>query len=304
MIRLVTLYFILISFQLLSQPAAKLDPYFSQLRAGKSPNIPAEVYKPENAKNILVVLSTYLKDTAVIIRSKATLIARVVGTKSTIAAIRQQAVGQILEATKDKSTGNASAAMNYLTEFKKTDFTKTHRDSLTAMFKRNPPYIDVLTRIIGYLEIEELKGELLDLSQNSALGRKERWSAMLALARMNDDRASADMMNRVKRMPVEDAMVYEIFPDLIYSRRPEAIAYLVETLNSDAKNCNSADAENESRIPCAYRVMEMLAPVVEGYPLKLHESGDVMAKDYPAALQLVRDWFTKNKTYSISRSTF
>jgi hypothetical protein len=60
------------------------------------PIIPSEVYKPENAKAILTALPVYLKDTVVIIRSKATLIARVVGTKSTLAPIRQQAVTQII----------------------------------------------------------------------------------------------------------------------------------------------------------------------------------------------------------------
>lgn len=90
-----------------------IENYFMQLRSGKSPNLPTEVYKPENAKAILTSLPVYAKDTMVIVRSKATLIARVVGTKSTLAPIRQQAVTQIIEAASDKSTGNAGAALNY-----------------------------------------------------------------------------------------------------------------------------------------------------------------------------------------------
>ena len=300
---LILILFIHISLVTVAQQKA-LDTYFSQLRPGKSQNIPPEVYKPENAKSTLMALDVYAKDTLDIIRSKAALITRVVGTRSVVSAIRQQSVTQLIGAAKDKSTGNAGVALNYLTEFKKSDFTKVHRDSLIALFKRNPPYIDVLAKLIGFLDIQELKNDLFAMSQQSTLGRKERWSAILALARMNDERAVNDMMNRVKRMPVMDGVVYEVFPDLVYTRRPEAIAYLVEALNSDAKNCNSADAEREARIPCAYRVMEMLAPVIEGYPLKLDESGDVVAKDYPAALQLTRDWFTKNKSYKILTATF
>ena len=97
-----------------------VDTYFSQLRSNKSPNLPTEVYKPEHAKTILNALPVYLQDTVVIIRSKATLIARVVGTRSTLAPIRQQAVTQVIQAANDKSTGNAGAALTYLTEFKKT----------------------------------------------------------------------------------------------------------------------------------------------------------------------------------------
>lgn len=303
MARLFTIVFIFITVLAFGRQKA-LDNYFAQVRTGKSPNLPAEVYKPENAKAILTALPAYAKDTVVIVRSKATLIARVVGTKSTLNPIRQQAVTQIIQAASDKSTGNVGAALNYLTEFKKTDFTKVHRDSLTVLFKRNPPYIDVLAKLIGFLDMKELKNDLFAMSQQSTLGRKERWSAMLALARMNDDRAITDIMNRVKRMPVTDPVVYEIFPDLVYTRRPEAVVYLIEALNSDAKNCNSADAERESRIPCAYRVMEMLAPVIDGFPLKLDESGDVVATDYPAALQLARDWFVKNENYTILRDKY
>lgn len=303
MARLFTIVFIFITALAFGRQKA-LDNYFAQVRTGKSPNLPAEVYKPENAKAILTALPAYAKDTVVIVRSKATLIARVVGTKSTLNPIRQQAVTQIIQAASDKSTGNVGAALNYLTEFKKTDFTKVHRDSLTTLFKRNPPYIDVLAKLIGFLDMKELKNDLFAMSQQSTLGRKERWSAMLALARMNDDRAITDIMNRVKRMPVTDPVVYEIFPDLVYTRRPEAVVYLIEALNSDAKNCNSADAERESRIPCAYRVMEMLAPVIDGFPLKLDESGDVVATDYPAALQLARDWFVKNENYTILRDKY
>lgn len=305
MIKSVTIFLMLISPPLFGQPADRLlNNYFAEIRSGKSPNIPQEVYKPENAKSILTTLNTYSNDTLVVVRSKAALITRVVGTKSAVSAIRQQSVTQLIGAAKDKSTGNAGAALNYLTEFKKNDFTKVHHDSLQRLFKRNPPHIDVLAKLIGFLEMKELKNDLFAMSQQSTLGRKERWSAILALARMNDEAAVTDMMNRVKRMPVTDGVVYEVFPDLVYTRRPEAIAYLVEALNSDAKNCNSADAEREARIPCAYRVMEMLAPVIEGYPLKLDESGDIDTKDYPAALQLARDWFTKNKNYKILTTTF
>ena len=195
-----------------------IDGYFKDIQRHKSPNLPTEIYKAENAKAILIALPVYAKDTVVLIRSKAALLARVVGTKSTVAPIRQQAVTQIIQAASDKNTGNAGSALNYLTEFKKTDFTKVHRDSLVALFKRNPPYIDVLAKLVGFLGITELKNNLFTLSQNSTLGRKERWSAMLALARMNDAAAVNDIMNRVKRMPVTDAVVYEIFPDLFLRR--------------------------------------------------------------------------------------
>src|SRR5688572_23164425 len=89
-----------------------LDIYFSQLRQGKSPSIPQEVYKAENVKSTLTALNAFSKDTLIIVRSKAALITRAVGTKSAVNAIRQQSVTLLINAANDKSTGNAGAALN------------------------------------------------------------------------------------------------------------------------------------------------------------------------------------------------
>ena len=157
---------------------------------------------------------------------------------------------------------------------------------------------------MGYLEIQTSKNDLYNLSQDQSLGRKDRWTAMLALARMNDEQAITDVLNRVKRMPLTDAVVYDIFPDLVFTRRPEAISFLVEAIYSDAKNCESPNSDNAERIPCAYRIMEMLAPVIENYPLKQNASGDIETTDYTGALQQVRNWFKSYTNYSILRDTY
>jgi hypothetical protein len=303
MTKLLTILFFFTTTLLFGQTKA-LDNFFAQVRAGKYPNIPAEVNKPESATTLLNALPIYFKDTMVLVRSKAAAIARTIGTKSKVATVRTKAVQQLLNATRDKNSGNTGAALMYLTEFKKTDFSKANKDSLHNLLKRRSAHIDVVMKLIGYLEMQEANNELYALSQDVAMGRKERWTSMLALARMGDDRAAEDIMNRVKRMPVTDAVVYEIFPDLVYSRSQEAITYLVEALNSDAKNCESANAESEEKIPCAYRVMEMLAPVIENYPLKLSESGDIETTDYPGALQKVRDWFKINRQYKILKDRY
>jgi hypothetical protein len=105
-------------------------------------------------------------------------------------------------------------------------------------------------------------------------------------------------------LPVNDEVVYQIYPDLVYTRQKEIVALLIGQLNSDVKNCESADAERPANIPCAYRVMEMLAPAIEGYPVKLDASGDIDAKDYTEALQKVRTWFKEHPDYKISKDKF
>jgi hypothetical protein len=295
--------FTALPFLLHAQPKA-LDSYFSELRAGKYPNIPAAVHNPDNALPYLEALTPYLKDTVTLIRAKAAGASYTIGVNSRVSTVRTKAVQQLINAARDPNTGNGGSALNFLTQFKKNDFTKASKDSLVNFIKRRPAHLDVAVKLAGFLELNQTTNDLYAISQDANLGRKERWSAMLALARMNDELAAQEVMSRVKRMPVGDAVVYQIFPDLAYTRRKEAIAFLLETLNSDAKNCESADAERANRIPCAYRVMEMLAPVIENYPLKLSEGGDIETTDYPAALQSVRNWLQEHPDFKISKDTY
>ncbi|MBI3218932.1 MAG: hypothetical protein HYZ44_05445 [Bacteroidetes bacterium] len=282
----------------------KLENYFAQTRAGKYPTIPIEIAKPENASSALNALSTYLNDSTVVIRQRAASLSRYIGTQSNVNSIRAKAINQLVFASKDKDSGNVGAALLYLTEFRKKDFSKSNLDTLYSIFKRKQAHLNILIRLMGYLEIQTSKNDLYNLSQDQSLGRKDRWTAMLALARMNDEQAITDVLNRVKRMPLTDAVVYEIFPDLVFTRRPEAISFLVEAIYSDAKNCESPNSDNAERIPCAYRIMEMLAPVIENYPLKQNASGDIETTDYTGALQQIRNWFKANKNYTILRDTY
>ena len=293
-----TILLLLITATALAQTKS-LDNYFAQIRVGKYANVPAEVNKPELASGLLKSLSVYVMDTMPVVRARAAGLVRTIGLQSKVQSVRTQAVQQLMTAAKDKDTGNAGVVLNYLTGFRKNDFSVAAKDSLYAYFQRKSGNINTLIRLLGYLNVQKAKNELFSLSQDGAAGRKDRWAALLALSRMGDEQAINDVMNRVKRMPVSDALVYEVFPDLVYTRRREAFNYLLETLYSDAKNCESADPERPSRIPCAYRVMEMLAPAIGSYPLKLSDSGDAVTSDYPAALTQVREWFQVNKEFKI-----
>ena len=99
-----------------------LESYFSQVRVGKYPNLPAEVNKPENAATVLNSLAAYLHDSIAVVRTRAASITRLIGTRSKINTIRNKAVQQLTSAIKDADTGNAGAALTFLTEFKKNDF--------------------------------------------------------------------------------------------------------------------------------------------------------------------------------------
>jgi len=301
----IALLFVGVCFELHAQDTKKtLTAYFSEVRAGKYQSIPKNLFQPENAKTTLSLLVPYLKDTASVVRAKAYAIAQLAGGTARQDNLREDAVAKLVDGIKDKDSGNAGLALGYLTGFKKEDFTAVSKDTLLALFKRKTPHYDELIRLIGFLELKQSQNDLRSLAQQSTASKKDRWSALLALARMDDAYAIESVMTRVKKLPVNDEVVYEIFPDLVYTRQRAIFDLLIDALNNDAKNCESANAEYDAKIPCAYRVMEMLAIAVSNYPLTVDASGDINTKDYKAALETVREWFKKNKAFTIVKSNY
>jgi hypothetical protein len=284
-------------------PEKLLSIYFTEVRTGKFPAIPKPLSLPENAKSTLSLMTPYLQDTMVDVRSKAYTIIHVVGDNSRQPHVREAVVTQLVAACKDNDSGNTGLALDYLTEFKQDEFTPAARDSVRSLFKRKISHFDQLLRIIGFLGLTDLTDVIKPYTQ-PGIPQSLRWSAIVSLTRMGNFEAANDMMKRVKKLPVNDEIVYKIFPDLAYSRNPEAINYMIEAMKSDDKNCLSANADNEQPIPCGYRVMEQLAPVIENYPLTLDNSGDIKTKDYPTALNTVREWFAKHTNFKIRQDNF
>lgn len=281
-----------------------LSVYFSEVRSGKYQSIPKNLFQPENAKSTLTSVVPYLKDSSAIVRAKAYALVQLVGNTTRQDNLREDAVTKLAEGVKDRDSGNAGLAIGYLQGFRKEDYTSAVKDTLVNIFGRRPPHLKEYIKLIGFLELTQTRDDLRALAQQGNASRQDRWAALLALARMDDRYATDDVIKRVSKLPVNDEVVYQIYPDLVYTRRKEIIGILIDQLNSDAKNCESADAERPANIPCAYRVMEMLAPAIEGYPVKLDASGDIDAKDYTEALQKVRTWFRSHPDYKINKDKF
>jgi hypothetical protein len=262
--------------------------------------------QPANAGDVLKALPLYYNDTLKQVRAKAYLLGRSIGLKAKKSSVRQLAVMQLVNACKDKDSGNTGQLFGYLTKFKKEDFNSKAKDSLSSLVRRKPSHYDQLLRLAGFLDLKNVTTEirLATQPQPNVPGKRDRWAAELALARMGDEATVTSILQRVKKLGVNNDVVYDVFPDLVYTRQQPLLDYMIVVLNDDSKNCLSADAEREAAIPCAYRVMEQLAPAIKDYPLEIDDSGDVKTKDYPKALAIVRTWFKQQKAYKVNKETY
>lgn len=274
-----------------------IQTYVEQLHQSQSVAAPSALREEKNAKEVIEIAPQYFSDTLSRVRAKMYGLVGEAVVNSKDQNLRQLAVEQLVKASADFE--NLDLLLLKLSAFKKSDFTQASRDTLVVLFRKKPPYLDQLARLVGSLQMTSLKDDLMVLSGPTTSNQRIRWAALLALARMGNAEATQSMMKRVQRLPVNDDVVYEVFPDLIYTRQRQAIDYLIVELKNDEKKCTTADAEDETPITCAYRIMELLAPVIEKYPLEVDTSGDIKTKDYKKSLGTVRAWFEKNKDYGI-----
>jgi hypothetical protein len=221
-----------------------------------------------------------------------------VSSRSAVMNVRRHGVNLLTHVCIDADVEVTGHAIGFLSQFSSIDFSDSAKNEVKQLIHNRINFRKELIRFAGFLQLQDL----IPLIRSYCLADYAppiRWAALLSLSRMGDNEAMSDVIRRVKRLPLNDDVVYSVFPDLIFTRRHEAIEYLVDILNHNTKDCSAADAEREIPIPCGYRVMEQLASVIEGYPLKVDEYGDLIATDYPAALETVRAWFFNNKEFKI-----
>jgi len=276
-----------------------------QLVTGKTVQTDEEIlFMPGNESYTLAGIKTWYNDTLKDIRSRAVTISARMGLKTQEPAFRQEAVKMLVQACDDKDIALAGSAINYLTHFNRRDFVKDTRDSVGTLLKKQLPQFEKLIRLAGFLELKDQEQFLENLLNEKSLSTKLQWSIHLALARMGSSNSIKAILALAKGYPVDDNMVYYVFPDLVYTRQKQVYNYLLEILYNDKKSCTSPNPNYAGHILCGYRVMESLAKVVKDYPLKTSKSGDIITDDYDKALQTTREWFKTHKDYELDMEVY
>lgn len=127
----------------------------------------------------------------------------------------------------------------------------------------------------------------------------------LALVRAGNAEKQENLLKNINRYSVNDDFVYTVVPLLTYTRHREIIDFLWQQVSAENRSCKPADAETKGRIDCAFRIVEYLAPIIEGFPVRYDDEGDLLTTDYPKALAEIRRWYAvHSQDYRIITSTF
>jgi hypothetical protein len=213
------------------------------------------------------------------------------------------AVERLVRSLDDPNGGVAGQLLGYLQAFSPADFNVAAQTVILAKLRNTKiPHYGDLARLAGYLGIggEVLYGHYL----TPDLPVKEKWNLALALARMGKAEELEYCMRKIKNLPVNNNLGNYALPDLIYTRQKQAMDYCLGLLYSDEKLCFSPNPDLSDSFPCGYRIMELLAPVIVGFPVKTDITGQLETDDYVNALQMVRKWLVNNVDYAIKKDTY
>ncbi len=253
-----------------------------------------------NKLAILDSLEVYRIDSISNVRKYAFLIANNLTKNDTNSILNQNVVNFLLKGFNDSNSGICGIVSDFLKDYPKKSYNDNSRNKILELLYLTPPYYHELLKVAGYINPDSTIENITKLLSSGIIKNNEPyWAAKLALARMGDYSAIEFCMRQIKVMEVNDDLVYDYVPDLIYTHQREAIDFLIQLLHSNEKNCESSNAESTEMIVCGYRIMEYLAPVIEEFPLKISDSGDIDTNDYAEALQICRDWFLEHPNYKI-----
>ena len=210
--------------------------------------------------------------------------------------MRRDIVLLLIDGISDPCSFIRNDCVDYLTECKRQDFTPLAIEQFSNLFNSRVWFSKEFVLLAGFIGNVSCLTTLRELANSSIPGQRRLiWHANLALARMGDSKAEEWCLKQIDRIGINDDVTSDLLPGLIYTRQIHTFEFLIQVLNSDEKLCASSNPESDESILCGYRVMEYLAPVIKGYPLKQLPSGDIDTNDYHKALLTTRDWFAKKK---------
>lgn len=276
----------------------------SKVRKDNHPPFPSALLQDgKQHMNLLKQLDSYRKDTLVDVRAKTFYVVKRIGNKSTNSAIKQASIDLLIKGLQDKDNSIKGQVIQALTQFELAHFTEDARKKVLSVLETGTPHLGDLLKLIGFLQVQGAI-PILQSMDNSKLSKEEKWSLLLALARLGDDNSIEKIAHRVESIPTNDDVVEVLVPDLIYTRKVPLIAFAISILNGDKTDCTTTDPDSDEKILCGYRVLEYLAPVVIDFPIAIDTSGDLNVDDYSSALSTARRWFREFQDYQVREDIF
>jgi hypothetical protein len=282
-----------------------LKIYFEKWEKGISTVTEQEILLKGNVEEVISEAERFVADTSASKRYAAYHLLGYLGAKIENKGLRKRAIKQLIFGSNDKDGGIAGNCFRMLTIFDVSDFDTEAKYLLGEMAKKPRSHYEILVKICGWLDINDLNYDFRRLIEEKKGSVHDRWFIRLAMARMGEKDMIDYVLDRIENIKVNDDVVYELIPDVVYVRQKVLFDYLLNIIESDDKECNSSNPDSDEKIICAYRVIEQVAPYIENFPAKVDIAGELISNNYNKTLEDVRIWIKQNSNdYKLKSDLF
>jgi len=252
-----------------------------------------------NPQEVLSALSKYNEDPLKQIRHITMILEYQIAQKHPSNKIVAEVVEGLAQHSLDEEPVVWQQAARLLLNFSTVDFsdkaTNTIKDALNRSELSNE--IILIGGIVGHRdEIEKLKAKYLQEEVNSSRlwYGKSTWACQLALARIGDNAAINEVVNKITAEEEPILKITRLLKDLEYIRQPQAIEVLNEILNSEERLPSVKSGKPGTKY--AYYALDLLAKSIEDFPMKSKGVGCSKQE-----LKGAREWMNEKSTYRIIR---
>lgn len=280
----------------------QVDAYLNEYRITRISDFDKERNLIKESRHLSELLLPFFQDSLLHVRQKAYSFLYQKG-MDVNSSEKAPYIIRLLKGCEDSNGGIAGQNLIWLSSFNKEDFTVDAKEQVDNLLRRDHiPHRKRLIMLAGYVGAgrEMLNRQLIQ----PGLSSNERWYVHLALARMGDARSAEFCAQTVQTLQLNNDLVEYVMPDLIYTRQKVLLDICIDHLNSDESACTSADPDNERSMPCGYRILELIAPVIEDFPFRTSAIGGLDVPDYRQALPVARQWFRDNPGYIILTDSY
>jgi hypothetical protein len=218
-------------------------------------------------------------------------------------AVRARAVESLITGWRNADSGIVSLVGAIIVRFDQSDFSRRARDTIAMLLKNVPPQYSTLVKLCGYLQMKDQRQLLASQLRSGRLSKRDAWSARLSLCRLGDSDVMDEVLGKVRKLPVSIEAIDLLYSDLIYTRHPKAIEYLVEQVLDNGAKCDGSNPESREALPCAIHIIRLLTPALTKFPIELDSNGDFVSNDYAAIVSRAQDWLSQRK-YKIRTDNF
>ncbi len=280
-----------------------IDSYFQNYRKGLVASYNAEqiIIHNNNLESLIEKLTPYYNDSVTPIRQKAYYLTFKKSMQAD--ANKQLAVSTLLSGCIDNDGGLVGQNIEYLKNFQVENFNDQAVQYINSKLSNHRiPHYSGFVQLAGFVNTGKdiLFQKLLD----NSISQKLKWKIALALARMGDNDQIKYCMGKIKELPLNDAFVSSLIPDLIYMRQKESVDFCVSIIKSNEKLCNSLNPDISEKIICGYRVLEMLAPIIIEAPFIVDQSGFLQTSNPEKTLEEAKRWFETTPNYQIRKNIY